>query len=392
VNPDAGWNSRKRVLAALENKEPDRVPISFGGFVSTCILECPPDGNALSKLYKYLDIKGYEKPTPGAWGNIVVNIDERVMNRFGNDFRIILPNGDDVKTEPDGTKTILGLSCGLKIKKVGYYDDVFDFPLRNYTSVKDLDKYQNWPTSDDFKNLAKGKVDEVKKLRETTNYAIVEDGFKAFPIAMYALLSGYDKWLIDMKLNPDYYFALSDKLFEIGLKMVEYWLGPVGKYIDIATTYDDLGAQNGPILSHDDYVKFIKPYEKRMIESIKKHTNAKIYRHCCGSIYEFIPDFIEIGVDILNPVQPLAKNMEPWRLKREFGKDITFLGGIDTQELLYKSVGTVKRGVRDTIRAYAPGGGYILGTAHNIEPDTPVENIVALFEAAQEYGWYPLDQ
>lgn len=388
---DTEWSPRKRVLSAIDHREPDRVPISFGGFVATCILECPPDGMVLTEMYRYLGIDDYEEPAPGAWANAVINIDERVMNRFGSDFRLIMPNADPVRTEPDGTKTILGFSCGIKVKKTGYYDDVYDFPLKNCTSKKDLEEYPCWPTDEDFKNLAEGKVDVVKKLREKTDYAIVEDSFKAFPIAMYSLLSGYDKWMIDMKLNPDFYFALSDRLFEIGLKMVENWLAPIGTYIDIATTYDDLGMQSGPLISHDDYVKFVKPYEKRMIEHIKKYTDAKIYRHACGSVYDFIPDFIEIGVDILNPVQPLAKNMEPWRLKKEFGKDITFLGGIDTQELLYKSVEKVKAGVRDTIQTYAPGGGYILGTAHNIEPDTPVENIAAMFEAALEYGHYPLD-
>jgi uroporphyrinogen decarboxylase len=127
-----------------------------------------------------------------------------------------------------------------------------------------------------------------------------------------------------------------------------------------------------------------------MIEHIKKYTNAKIYRHSCGSIYEFIPDFIEIGVDIINPVQPLAKNMEPWRLKKEFGKDITFFGGIDTQKLLYKPVDDVERGVKEVINTYGHGGGYILGTSHNIEPDTPIENIITLFEVALKYGQYPL--
>jgi uroporphyrinogen decarboxylase len=193
-----------------------------------------------------------------------------------------------------------------------------------------------------------------------------------------------------MKTDPDFYFALSDKLFEIGLQVVEHWIGPIGEYVDIVSTYDDLGTQIGPLMSHKDYVKYLKPYEKQMIEHIKRYTDAKIYRHSCGSVYEFIPDFIEIGVDILNPLQPLAKDMEPWRLKKEFGKDLVFFGGVDTQQLLYQSPDKVKQGVKELIRQYAPGGGYIFGTGHNIEPDTPIENIPAMFEAALEYGHYPL--
>lgn len=313
------------------------------------------------------------------------------MRKFGNDFRVILPNGGDVQIESDGSKRILGVSCGLRVKRVGYYDDIFDFPLKNCSSIKDINEYPYWPTEDDFKRLAKGKKEEVKKLRETTDYVIIDDCYKPYPVLMYALLSGYEKWLIDMKLNPDFYFALSDKLFEIGLQVVEHWLGPIGEYVDIVGTFDDLGTQNGPLISHNDYVKFMKPYEKEMIKHIKKYTNAKIYRHSCGSVYDFIPDLIEIGVDILNPVQPLAKNMEPWRLKKEYGKDIVFFGGVDTQQLLYKSVEEVKYGVKEIIKVYAPGGGYIFGTSHNIEPDTPAENVSTMFATAQECGKYPLD-
>jgi len=99
---------------------------------------------------------------------------------------------------------------------------------------------------------------------------------------------------------------------------------------------------------------------------------------------------IEIGVDILNPVQPLAKNMEPWRLKKEFGKDIVFFGGLDIQQLIYKPIEEIRTGVKELIKMYAPGGGYIAGTSHNIEPDTSPENIVAMYEAVLEYGQYPI--
>ncbi len=386
-----GWNPRKRVFTALEHKEPDRIPINFGGCAQTTILECPPDAPACTKLYQHLGLEDYEEPVTGALANQVYNLDERVMNRFGNDFRLILPKGGDIRIEPDGSKTLMGIACGMRIKKVGFYDDVFEFPLKNCTSIQDIKEYPYWPTEDDFKKLAEGKVEEIKKLREETDYVILEDCYKAYPTLMYGLLAGYEKWLIDMKTDPDFYFALSDKLFDIGLQVVEHWIGPIGEYVDIVSTYDDLGTQIGPLMSHKDYVNFLKPYEKQMIEQIKRYTDAKIYRHSCGSIYKFIPDLIEIGVDILNPLQPLAKNMEPWRLKKEFGKDITLFGGVDTQQLLYKSPSEVRQGVKELIRQYAPGGGYIFATGHNIEPDTPIENIPAMYAAALEYGQYPVD-
>ena len=148
-------------------------------------------------------------------------------------------------------------------------------------------------------------------------------------------------------------------------------------------------------MSHDDYVKFVKPYTAEIIKNIRKHLRpeAKIIIHSCGSVYDAIPDLIEIGVDVLNPVQPLARNMEPWRLKKEFGDKIAFLGGFDIQKLLPQgTIDQIREGAKKLIQEYARGGGFIFATSHNIEPDTPPENIVAAFDAAYEYGQYPISE
>ena len=390
MSTEQNWTPRKRVLAAIEGKEPDRVPISFADNFSGGILECPPNGKAYTELCKYLGIESYEEPDIGHFANFVSNVDERIKQKFGADFRLITPNGPEVLTEADGTKTLMGIYCGMRVKKIGYYDDVFDFPLRSATSKKDIEQYPFWPDSNDFSRLAEGKREEAINIRKNTDYAIIYDGDLLFPFLMYSLLSGYDKWFMDMKLNPKFYFHLADKLLEVGLNMSEKFLEAVGDYIDIVVTYDDMGTQETLFCSRDDYVRFIKPYERQIIKGIRRHTDAKIFRHSCGSVYHLIPDFIELGIDILNPVQPLAKNMEPWRLKKEFGDKLCFCGGLDTQRLL--PCGTtvdVKEGVKMLMEAYAPGGGYIFGPSHNIGPDTPVENIVAMYEAAQEYGRYP---
>ena len=385
------WTSRERVFAAIRHKEPDRVPIIFGATLSTDILECPPQGKNYTKLCEYLGIKDYQEPELFFAFNSVMNTDERVIQRFHSDFRRIDPNPPQVMVKGDGSKIVLGVYCGLRVKKIGYFDDIFDFPLRNCTTKKDIQAYPYWPSSNDFSQLSLSKVEQAKNLREKTDYVIVVDNLLIFPFLVYALLSGWDKFFLDMKLNPDFFFALADKLLEVGFGIVENFIGPMGDYLDIVATYGDMGTQNGLLCSRKDYIKFIKPYEKKMIEQIKKYTKAKIYRHSCGSVYEVIPDFIENGVEILNPVQPLAKNMEPWRLKKEFGKDLTFCGGIDTQELLCRgNPDEVKKGVREVIRAYAPGGGYIVGPAHSLEPDVSPENIVALYDAAYEYGRYPI--
>ena len=177
------------------------------------------------------------------------------------------------------------------------------------------------------------------------------------------------------------------------MALEDQFYGSVGKYLDGAVIYDDLGTQQGGIMSLADYRNFYKPYQALMIKNIRKHLrpDAKIIIHSCGSIYYAIPDLIEIGVQILNPVQPLAKNMEPWRLKEEFGDKIAYLGGFDIQRLLpLGEKDEIREGVKKLIQEYAPGGGFIFGTAHNIEPDTPPENIVTMFDAAHEYGKYPI--
>ncbi|MHB8276191.1 MAG: uroporphyrinogen decarboxylase family protein [Candidatus Humimicrobiaceae bacterium] len=382
--------SRERILTTLAHKEPDRVAITFGGSAVTGILESAPDAKGCTKLYEYMGLEDYEAPIIGDCWNMVQNIDERVKVKFGTDMRYIGPNIPAARIEPDGTK-VWEAFCGMRVKRFGIYDDPADFPMANWTSKKDIDNYPYWPTPDTVP-VAEGKREEAKNLRENADYAVVGDGFYClFPFNGYAFCSGMAKWLLDMKLRPDFYIALADKFLEVALAMNDKFFSAIGDYIDIAVIYDDLGTQEGLFYSHPDYVKFIKPYTKELIKGIKKHTTAKIMIHSCGSVYDAIPDLIEIGVDILNPVQPLARNMEPWRLKKEFGNDICFCGGVDLQHLLPKgTVEEVKQGVRDLIRVYAPGGGYIFGPAHNIPPDVPPQNIVAAFMEAQEFGIYPI--
>jgi uroporphyrinogen decarboxylase len=141
----------------------------------------------------------------------------------------------------------------------------------------------------------------------------------------------------------------------------------------------------------DHYRQWILPYEKRLTDIARRMTKAKRSIHCCGSCYGLLPGFIEAGYEILNPVQTRAKNMEAWRLKKNYGDQLTFYGGVDVQRLLpFGTVDDVRRGVKDLIKTLGPGGGFLFATSHNLEPDTPMENIVALFDAAHEFGQYPL--
>jgi len=381
---------RERVYAAANHKEPDRVPISFAGATSTFILECPPDGRICSQLYDYLGLKDAEPIQISDIFNQPTNIDERVIQRLHSDMAAVVCNAPRAIVEPDGSKT-WPCFCGMRIKRTGLYDDAFDFPMRHMTTIEDIDAYP-WP--DTSVNIMDGVVERAKYLHEKTDYFVVGKCLSTMlPFLGYALLTGIDKWLTDMKVRPKFYHQLSEKLLEIGLAMSEQFFGGVGQYLDGANIYDDLGTQAGPFMSRDDYVQFLKPYTAEIIKNIRKHLRpeAKIILHSCGSVHYAIPDLIEIGVDILNPVQPLAKNMEPWRLKKEFGDKLVFLGGFDIQKLLpLGTVDEIREGAKKLIQEYAHGGGYIFATSHNIEPDSPPENIVAAFDAAYEYGKYPI--
>ncbi|HEY50368.1 MAG TPA: hypothetical protein G4O20_00985 [Dehalococcoidia bacterium] len=385
-------NSRERVYAAANHEEPDRVPISFGGATGTFITECPPDGRVCSQLYEHLDLKDAEPIQITDVFTQPTNIDPRVVQRLHSDMLWVGCNPPRVNIEPDGSKTWPWF-CGMRIRKIGLYDEPFDFPLRNMTTKADIDAYP-WP--DPSVNIMDGVVERARYLHEETDYFVVGRCISTMlPFLGYAMLSGMDKWLTDMKLDPQFYHQLSGKLLEIGLASNEQFFGGIGRYLDAANIYDDLGTQEGLFMSHDDYVQFVKPYTAEIIKNIRRHLRpeAKIILHSCGSVYYAIPDLLEIGVDILNPVQPLAKNMEPWRLKEEFGDKVAFLGGFDIQQLL--PLGTadeVREGAKKLIQEYAHGGGFIFATSHNIEPDTPPENIVAAFDAAYEYGQYPLPE
>jgi uroporphyrinogen decarboxylase len=325
------------------------------------------------------------------WFNIVENLDERVMQRLHSDMRSVGANIPRATIESDGTKT-WPFMCGARIHKVGYYDEPFDWPMRHMTTKKDIDEYP-WPPLDI--NIMDGVVERARYLHEETDHFVQGELFSNFlPFDAYGLVfTGIDRWLTDMKSRPRFYHQLSEKLLEIGMAYADQFFGGIGHYLDGATIFDNLGTQVGGLMSLADYREFYRPYQAEIIKNIRKYLRpeAKIIIHSCGSNYAYIPDLIDIGVDILNPVQPLARKMEPWRLKSEFGDKIAFLGGFDIQQLLpLGNKEQVREGVKKLIQEYAHGGGFIFATGHNIEPDTPPGNIVAMFDAAYEYGRYPI--
>ncbi|MBN2269403.1 MAG: hypothetical protein JXN61_02250, partial [Sedimentisphaerales bacterium] len=234
-----------------------------------------------------------------------------------------------------------------------------------------------------------GVREQVLELRNNTPYAISTGiGGVVYEICWY--MRGLERWFIDMIENPAFCEALLDQTLKFWLDYFTAFLAEIGDIIDVVMIGDDLAGQAGLLFSPDFYRKIVKPRQKELVQHIKSLTSAKIWYHTCGSVASLIPDLLDNGIDILNPVQISAENMDPRELKAKFGNKLAFWGGaIDTQHILpTASPEEVREHVRRNIEALKPGGGYVFNNVHNIQLGVPPENIVALFDAAYEYGFY----
>jgi uroporphyrinogen decarboxylase len=206
-------------------------------------------------------------------------------------------------------------------------------------------------------------------------------------------IRGYAESMLDLAANPDFAEAFLERLTEIAVRAWGHFLDEVGEYLDVAAFGDDLGIQDGPMISPAMYRRFVKPRHARIIETIRAGTKAKVFMHSCGAVGEFIPDMIEIGVDILNPIQVSAAGMgDTAELKRRYGQQLTFWGGAcDSQRVLpFGTLTEVRQETRRRIAALAPGGGFVFAPIHNIQDDVSGEKTLALYRSALEVGRYPI--
>ena len=359
-------NSRERFERAINHKESDRVPIDLGGWL------CGIRPAALKRLKEFMKISGES-------GDGYKDLDTRILESFGVDFRRISakkPSGFKAKRLNDGTYFD---EWGVGRKALSGDDQIVHHPLQN-AGIEDLEKYP-WPDPH-LPGRTDGLLEEVKRLYYDTEYVVVAQANVNGVFEGSCWLCGFEKILCGLALEPEFIYRLYDKILELQLGYVENYYSVVGKYIHVVQLGDDFGTQNAPFFSLDYYKKFVKPYTRKYISAIRQFTKAKIFLHSCGSVYDLIPDLIEDGVEILNPIQTRAKNMEPERLKNEFGDKIVFHGGIDEQSVLpFGSVEDVKKEVEYKVRVLGKEGGYILAPSHNIQDDTPPENIAAMINA-----------
>lgn len=380
-------SSRDRVLCCLAHREPDRVPLDIGGSDVTGIHR-----DAYRSLARCL---GMEEDVP-TWHRVqqLALPSEDMLERFEVDVRPLFPNPPEswaVEVRDAGRYLTFEDEWGVEWampKLGGLYYDMIGHPLSKVSEAAELAHWR-WPDGANqgrFRGL-RDRAEELVARGMAVTLAVAYGGI--FESA--AWLRGYENFYADLGRRP----VLAEAILDATLKFhLDFWaaaLTEVGDHLDVAVEYDDLGGQSGLLISPEMYRSYVKPRHKELFSFIKEHSRAAVFLHSCGAVSEVIPDFIEIGVDILNPVQVSAAGMgDTRRLKQEFGDDLTIWGGgIDTQRVLPRGTpDEVKEEIERRIGDLAPGGGFVFSAVHNIQPDVPPENIIAMWEAWKEYGAY----
>ncbi len=391
-------------MAAIEHREPDRVPIDLGGESNTGIA-----ADTYTRLRQRLGISGeparvYDVEQMLAW------VEQPVVERLGIDVLTVpklsqaygmridrwrswqLDDGTPVQMpaafepvrQPDGGLLLYykGKAVAKKAATSPYFDGLIelnfnvepppveslDMPL---LGDEDLAWFRRW----------------AETLRAETDKALVGD-----PGVVLARWGSYQEWLYMLAADPDYVHAFYQRKLENMLANIALFAQAVGDNVDIVRTGEDYGTQKGMMIAPAAFDNIISPYYHKLFDWIHENTSWKVFFHCCGGIYPIIPRLIDMGIDILNPVQTSAAGMDPARLKAQFGDRLTFWGGgIETQTVLpFGTQDEVRAQVHERMRLFGPGGGFVFCPIHNIQPGTPVDNLLAMYEAAHEYGRYPL--
>ncbi len=398
-------SSRERVHMSVEGREPDRVPIDLGGTRQSGIM-----ASSYHQLKEALGLK-----TPSKVFDVyqmLAEVERPIMERFHVDVvgiykkdiafgirnerwkkwrlfdgtEVLVPGDFDPSIEEDGSLVIYdkgGKAVGKMPKDGFYFDKLEKGPGAAHV---DLDNYSPLDISDEELEYLKL---QAKYWWENSEYAIML-GFNPGELFFNFGAGDFSRWLITLMTEEQYVRELYEISIAKWISNLKKINEAVGEYVFGITFSDDLGTQAGEFLSPDLFSHLIAPYYKKVFDWIHANTRMKVFFHSCGSIVKMIPKLIEVGVDLLNPVQISAKNMEPEFLKSNFGDKITFWGGgCDPQKTLRFGTSTeVREEVKRNITAFMPGGKYVLSPVHNIQQNVPVENIIALFDAAYEYGKY----
>ncbi len=388
MNNRETMTSRERVRASLDHQEPDRVPIDLGGFQT----------GIHRKAYQALiDYLGYEEPleTLDPVQQLVIP-SERMLERFHVDIRYVrakAPDGFNGAIERNlrggrlwhDLKDEFGVVWSMPDDQQ-LYMDISHHPLAG-AAIRDLERYP-FPDGCDPTRFT-GLREQALDIRHNTPYAL-SSGICGVTYEICWYLRGLERWFVDMKENPNFCAALLERTSQYWVDWMNGFLTEVGDLLDVLMIGDDLAGQEGPLFAPSFYRSVVKPHQRRVTDTIQRLTKAKIWYHTCGSCVEYIPDLLDNGIDILNPVQISARDMDPVTLKRRFGDRLVFWGGgIDAQHILpFATPAEVARETAKNVNILKPGGGYVFSNVHNIQAGVPPENIVALYSTAYDQGFY----
>jgi uroporphyrinogen decarboxylase len=377
---------RERVLRALGRQGPDRVPIDLGG-----------NQTGIHKIaYRNLIGRLGLKEEIGIMDLVqqLARPSEAVLQRLRVDTRYVFAGGAEsfkggvVRRERGGRlwqdfTDEFGVTWSMPEDRP-YYFDISHSPLAGLS----IEEIRAWPfpKGNDPSRFA-GLRECALRLRKETPYAVVS-GISGVVYEICWYMRGLENLMMDLVQQPEVVEAIIDRTLRFWLDWFDLFLKEVGDLVDVVMIGDDLAGQNGPLFSPKIYRSIVKPRQKKLVQFIRSRTQARIWYHSCGSVLEYIPDLVDNGVDILNPVQVSARGMDPARLKREFGDKVIFWGGgVDSQKVLpFGSPQEVRENVRRNLEAFKPGGGYVFNNVHNIQADVPADNVLAMYDAAYEFG------
>lgn len=361
-------NRRERFLAALEHRRPDRPPVDFCG---TSLTACASEQTIVDLSARL-----------GIQGNTTPQLLEGVQQALGVDFRSV-----GLIFEPDSPYKRIGTGeetdCwGVTRRWTGLYWDIVGTPLKD-AALEDLDAF-HWPSAAKIdREQLRSITARAKYLFEETDYVVVGEHPTYGVLELGCWMCGFDDFLYRLLAEPEFVYKFFTKVYAYQAELIDLYYSAIGRYIHVTTSGDDFGTQRGPFMSPQTFGEQVAPWYKKRIALTKQYTRAAYFHHTCGSVYRLLEHITAMGVDILNPIQPGAFEMEPERLKNAYGEKLVFWGGIDEQNVLTRGTPReVADHVVQTAGILNENGGYVIAPSHNIQPDVPIDNILAMYEAA----------
>lgn len=380
----AEMKPRERVIAALNHQEPDRVPTALWG---------GPYGIMDEVYLKLVDLLDLGEPVaPFRKGHSVTYMDDRLLDILGTDLRYVWPGASPGSVNRATDKPDVSLDG---------YGQEWDYRAPHFhpgkglladATVAEIETLVQWPDPNEERWVV-GVAERARELKENTDYYVVARMVTSHgPYMTAGHLRGVEQFLIDMALDEEFAQVLVGRVTDTIERLLIGYLEAGGKYFDLVELPgDDYATQTGMAFSPAMFRNYFKPAIKRLVDVIKEfRDDIKVMLHCDGVFTPILPDLIEIGVDVVNPLEPLPA-MDPGEIKAAFGDDLSFLGAIDIKQALPGSSEDVIAEVKRRIKQLAPGGGYIIAPTNHVQLDVSPENVIALYKAAHEYGRYPID-